>query len=84
VSEFRCRDSRVAAFIAHLGIRHVRTEASGYSSFVFVFDDPGDCDKLSYDLFAGAGTSDALSLLDSYRGIKRDDQSRERTRRVDE
>ena len=71
MSEYVTRDSRIAGFLAHLNIEHVKTlRSSDKKGFKFFFKDECDeCRAIVNNLFAGAGTSDALSLLDAYRAI---------------
>jgi hypothetical protein len=72
VSEFATLDNRIAAFLSHLAIAHLRTEPAKNRrrGFQFVFADPlNECKAITDNLFAGAGSTDCLSLLDAYRDI---------------
>jgi hypothetical protein len=72
MSEFTTVDNRIAAFLAHLNFTHLRTEPAKNRrrGFQFVFADPlNECKVITDNLFAGAGSTDCLSLLDAYRDI---------------
>jgi len=71
VSEFRTRNLCLSAFLAHIGIAHIRTEKVGPTSTILIFDDPLDeCQKIERDFYSGAGCEDAQRLLETYRDVK--------------
>jgi hypothetical protein len=72
VSEYFTCDSRIASFVAHLGVKHIRTESDARKGCKFVFDDPlTECGTLATNFFAGCGSTDCLALLDSYRDVSK-------------
>jgi hypothetical protein len=68
MAEFRCRNIGLSAFMAAIGLIHLRTEKVGATSTVFVFDDPlNQCAKIERDFYSGAGCDDVQRVTDSYR-----------------
>jgi hypothetical protein len=66
--EFRCRNIGLAAFMAAIGLPHLRTEKVGATSTVFVFADPlNECAKIERDFYSGAGCNDVQRVTDSYK-----------------
>jgi hypothetical protein len=69
MSEFFTQDIGLAAFLAHIGVQHFRTEKVGNRS-AFVFEDEfAECRKIESDYYGGARCEDAQRLCDSYRMV---------------
>ena len=71
MSEFRTQNLGLAAFLAHIGIPHLRTElVRDKGCFVFADLIGDECDRIKRDYFSGAGCEDAQRLCEMVSTIK--------------